>query len=236
MQNSDKKILVQILFLAVMAGLFSYEKACALTLNQAGSEQVVVESRIVYVNHKDRDFGIDFGIAVNPTPEGGAKIEVSAMARGQGADFRRWIPQHAELILPDKQRITPISTEKTYFQKPSAVSGVVPILFAALGSQYVGNAAQAEARPGQVCPVTGQVERSSGEKHTGVPEAIYRVGMAAGLGLLSSQAKGELEGQKSTFILKDLPLMGLEFRTEVRNTDKNNLVIVVVPVILKPAE
>lgn len=222
------------LFLTIIAGAIRHEAVFAS--NQTAAKQVVIESRIVYVNHKDRDFGIDFGIAVNPAPEGGAKIEVSAMARGQGADFRRWIPQHAELILPDKQRITPISTEKTYFQKPSAISGVAPILFAALGSQYVGYAEQAEATPGQVCPVTGQVERSSGEKHTGVPEVIDRTGMAAELGLLSSQAKGELEGQKSTFMLKDLPALGLEFRTEVRNKEKNSLVIVVVPVILKPVE
>ena len=115
---------------------------------------------------------------------------------------------------------------------------VALILFAALGSQYVGYAARAEATPGQVCPVTGQIEYSSDEKNTGVHEVIDRTGMAAGLGLLSGQAKGELEGQKSTFILKDHPGLGLEFRTEVRNKDKNSIVIVVVPIYaeLSPKE
>ncbi len=236
--NSDhsvEKRLGRSAFLFLMIFILCSPSTYPAGLNN-GPKQVTIEAKIIYLSDVQRDFKADFGFAITPMQDGSTKLEVSSMARGQGSDFRKWIPQNPTLITIDKDRILPSLTEKIYLQKPSVMTktGAATILFAALGSQYVGYASQAEASPGKVCPVTGQVE-SSGEpvKHTGASEAIDRVGMAAGLGLLSSQAKGELEGQKSTFILKDIPLTGLNFRTEVLNKEKNNLVIIIKPVLIK---
>ncbi len=151
---------------------------------------------IQYKSIKKGKTNCDVGILYKPTPEG-MDIEVSAIATGKGIDFRLWEVTAVKLKL-EGDILRPVKTEKFYFAKSSFFQGAAPLLFAAIGAQYTQYGTQAQS--GEVCPVTGeptttQVERGS------VAKAIDKTGMSAGLGLLASQAAGEIDGLKCTFNL-----------------------------------
>ncbi len=196
-------------------------------------------SYLIYQNLEGRDAKGEFAFVVTPQPENKTKIEVTSLVYGQGAEFRRWVPKNPQLTVQPEagangnvmMKLLPVSTEKIYVTKPSAAAPIAPILFGILGSQYEGPGASAAASPGKVCPVTGQPV-SGGEGERGdTAKAIDKAGMAAGMALLTSQAKGQLEGQKIVF-LSDLPITGFLFKTEAANKDKNNLIILTTPKII----
>ena len=229
---------------AALGSVVSFLISSALLASTTAPPQVQIESKIVYVTKTERDFGVDFGFVITPLPDGTTRLEVSALARGKGANFRNWVPESPVLILPDKQTLTPVESAPMYVAKKSIVSSVAPILFAAIGTQYEPYAERAASSPGTPCSTGGSHENDNDPRSDGAV-IIDKAGMTAGLGLLTAQAKGELEGQRSTFIvparsgvpvLGELPLIGTLFRTKVRNDKERELVIVITPIITLPEE
>lgn len=209
---------------AVLLALFLTSPSLALGKPEP---QVQVEARIMYVTNKARDFGIEWAIVATPKEGGKTQYEVSTVAKGQGADFRKWIPQSTELIPVGggKPELPAIET-KIYIEKTGKLQMLAVPLFAALGSQYVGRAGDAASHPGTPCSAG-----SDEGEHKGIHEGVDRVGMAAGMGLLASQAKGQMEGRKYTF-LSDIPLSNALFRTRVQNKDKHELIVIVTPKVI----
>ncbi len=162
-----------------------------------------------------------------PTP---TQIQISIILHGRGASFRRWVPQRFVLSIPGTNtRLTPTESIKIYIQKQSAITPIAPYLFGAMGAMYEGPGAQAANNPGTACPVTGEAQ-GGGANRGDTAQAIDRAGMAAGLGLLTSTAKGELEGQKSTFFLEAMPSDGkLLLQFEALNKDKHTTETLSIP-------
>lgn len=154
------------------------------------------------IQHKDAlvdgEVKVDTGIHYQDTPGGGMKVDTTSLATGRkGPDFRKWEVTDTTILI-DGQKVKPVKKDKFYMPKESAMRNVAVAVFVAIGAQYGDYAKGAES--GQVCPVTGK-PISEGMKKSGMDRAIDKAGMAAGLGLLASQAKGEITGQKCSFNL-----------------------------------
>ena len=123
----------------------------------------------------------NIGIVYKKTPEG-MDVEVSALATGKGATFRQWDVTDIKLNI-DGQAIYPSQTDKFYTKQESIFRWPAAVVFAALGVMNEG-------------PHDNRSDLALG---------IDKAGMAVGMGLLVSQAKGELTGLKCKFVLdKDM--------------------------------
>ena len=219
-----RTILILSLILAAAATAWAVDKP---------EPQVMLESKIIYVKDQGRDLGVQWAIAATPQTDGKTKYEVSTVATGFGADYRNWIPKDTELIpVGGGKPVLPELEVKTYIDKRGNLQMLAVPLFAAIGSQYVGQAGHAGDHPGTACPVTGASTGGSRE-HTGIHEGIDRVGMAAGMGMLASQAKGQIEGRKYTF-LSDIPLTNALFRTRVENKKNHQMLVFITPKVITP--
>ena len=151
------------------------------------------------IQHKDIQVDdqvkVDTGIHYQDTQSGGMNVDTTSLATGKGPDFRKWQVTDTTMLV-DGEKIKPVKTDKFYVPKESAMRNVAVAVFVGLGSQY-GDCAK-EAESGEVCPITG---KPKGEGKGEMGRAIDKAGMTAGLGLLASQAKGEITGQKCTFNL-----------------------------------
>ena len=137
----------------------------------------------------------DAAVVYKPTLDG-MDVDTAVAVTGKGADFRQWTVDDTTLRI-DGELVTPSKKEKIYIEKESYFKGPAVAAFTALGAQYRRHAEEAES--GEVCPVTGEKKTASTKKRT--DEAIDKAGMAAGMGLLASKAKGEITGQKAVFKL-----------------------------------
>lgn len=212
-------------------------------LDQA-PKQVLIESKLVYVTHKDRDFSVEMAFVMTPLNETSTQVDATAIAFGQGSQYRRWTIESPSILTPDKSIIKPDTLTKIYVPKPSAAAPVAPLLFAAIGTQYEAYGDQAAASPGTTCTAGGSGSSHATKERGNLAGAIDRAGMAAGMGLLTSQAKGELEGVRASFIvpsqntinqsgvpvLGQIPLIDHLFRAKARNRDKNQLIVFVTPI------
>lgn len=169
--------------------------------------QMTDQEGIQYKNVTMDDVSCNAGILYKPMPDGTMDIEVSALATGKGIDFRRWNVAGIKLNV-DGERIWPQRTDSYGVTKESASRDAAVVVFAAFGSQYERYADQAES--GEVCPVTGQKKEAPQRKGGEVERAIDKAGMSAGLGLLASQAKGQITGKKSTFKLNGEQLKNID--------------------------
>jgi len=146
----------------------------------------------------------DVGILYRDMPDGSMEIEASMLATGIGASTKRWEIEKVELGV-DGEKIKPSESDDFYTAEtytPSTNVLVATVVFTAIGTQYTRYADQAQG--GGICPVTGEATGASGsrEKIGGIESGIDKVGMAAGLGLLASQAaKGSIKGRTVTFKL-----------------------------------
>jgi hypothetical protein len=225
----------------VLFGMLGASTAYAL---DSAPKQIQIESKIVevskaaskeltlYLPAENRDAKAEFAFVLTPLPENKTKIEVSSLVFGGGADFRRWVPQNPQLLINNAAlKLLPVDTGKIYVTKPSAAVPAATFLFAAIGSQYEAAGEKAAGTPGQVCPVTGKpLSEGSGSGRSDTARALDKTGMAVGMGLLTSQAKGQLDGLKSVFI-SDLPVLNLQLKTEAVNADKKKLIIFMTPTI-----
>jgi len=104
-------------------------------------------------------------------------MAVSAVATGKGAEFRKWDITAIRLIVGG-DRIWPDREDKFYVRKENFFRVPAAILFAVIGAEagyHMGG--------------------------SGLDRGIASVGLAAGLGLLTLAAKGEITGQKGFFTL-----------------------------------
>jgi len=106
---------------------------------------------------------------------GGMDVAVSAVTTGKGAEFRKWEVTDIRLRIAG-EAVRPDSYGRFYVTKESIFRYPAAVLFGVIGafSTY------------------GQ---------SGLNAGITAAGMAIGLGLLASQAKGEITGQNATFKL-----------------------------------
>lgn len=159
---------------------------------------------IQYKTVKKDKMSCDVGILYREMPDGGMEVDVSILATGKGVSTKFWEIDKVKMNV-DSVKIKPTETENFYTDTtytPSTNVAIATTVFAAIGSQYTRYADQAQS--GGVCPVTGEkIAAAPGKKSTGpIGEAIDRAGMAAGLGLLASQAgAGSIKGTKATFKL-----------------------------------
>ena len=120
----------------------------------------------------------------------GLDITVAAVATGKGAEFRKWEPTDIKLDI-DGVIIRSNTSDKFYGTKESIFRLPAAFVFAAIGTQYERHAFHIEKSGG-----TYSISRV---EVGGVAGAIDKAGMAAGMGLLVSQAKGEITGLRNTF-------------------------------------
>jgi len=170
------------------------------------------------------------------------EMTVAASATGKGADFRDWNIDSIKLYI-DGVVIMPDTMEKFYITKQSMFRLPAAFLFACIGSQYEQNAQSYKS--GEVCPVTDQqktVERTGGEK-SDFGKGIDKVGMAAGMGLLTAQAKGEISAQKCKFVIKVADAVKLDgaddkIKVVIENKEKHQkeTVEVNIPKMPQPVE
>ena len=182
--------------------------------------------KVQYKTIKKDKMDCDVGVLYRDMPDGGMEVEVSMLATGKGASTKFWEVDKVKMNI-DGVKIKPAETENFYTDKtytPSTNVAIATAVFAAIGSQYTRYADQAQS--GGVCPVTGEKLPSTSRKVSPTTEAIDRAGMAAGLGLLASQAgAGSIKGTKATFKLdKDAAEKirngEAKFEIEANNTHK----------------
>ena len=131
-----------------------------------------------YRNIKMENCSCHVGVLYKKTAQN-TTIAVSAVATGKGAEFRKWDIAAIRLVVGG-ERIWPDRENKFYVRKENFFRVPAAILFAVIG-------AEAGAHMGG----------------SGLEQGIASVGMAAGLGLLTLAAKGEITGQKNFFTLNE---------------------------------
>lgn len=136
------------------------------------SGSAISQEEIQYKKFKLEQASCDVGLSYKKT-DAGMKIGVSAIATGNGAQFRKWKVTDIKLNI-DQERLRPDKTgsffvrEESFWRVPSAV------LFIALGIADSG---------------------------AGGGKGIGRAGMALGMGFLALAAKGDIEGARCGFDL-----------------------------------
>jgi hypothetical protein len=165
--------------------------ACFIAAGLIATDPAFSIEQMLYDAAKEGDTVSDIACVLKGAEDGRTVLEVSILTKGQGAGFRRWTPDRP-YFLAGSERITPVKTTKFYASKESLARPIGVVVFAAIGTQYVGHTKKVVSAPGEPV-VVEEVE------HTGAAEAIDRVGMAAGLGLLASQASGQITGLRATF-------------------------------------
>lgn len=247
--NQDKKVKIRIRIPISYTPTGVTTPQVTPNLNPIQAQQSYnIQPQLLHFSQPYRSANLDYAFVFTPQPNNTTKIEASTIAYGRGADFRAWEIQYRSpyIMGPNKDRILPMDTQKIYIPKSSFAAPVAPYLFAAIGSQYEGPGKVAGDHPGQVCPVTGQPlggEGGSSERGP-IASGIDKAGMAAGLGLLTSQAKGEIAGIKTTYIINanmsdllgrngvgQIPMMNYLFKGEAQNKNNKELIIFSTPII-----
>lgn len=118
-------------------------------------------------------------------------LEISILSTGPDTHGRNWVPESPILRL-GKEHLRPCHTEPLYVIKESSAKVAAVALITAIGSQYEEDARRAEASPGSACHAQ-EDHRSPAKK------AADRAARGAAMGLLASQAKGQIEGLRATF-------------------------------------
>ena len=119
------------------------------------------------------------------------RLETSMLSSGTDTQGRNWVPEHPVLRL-SKDRLKPCHTESFYVTKEATVT-LAPAIFAAISADYADDARTAEASKGTSC------HASEGGGRTKRETPQERAAKAAAIGLLASQAKGQIEGLRATF-------------------------------------
>ncbi|MFH1665669.1 MAG: hypothetical protein ABIA77_05945 [Candidatus Omnitrophota bacterium] len=141
----------------------------------------------------------DVGVLYKNVP-GGQEVTIAAMAVGEGADFRKWEITDIKLK-SGNNLIRAAVSDKFYGAKESVFRRPAAVAFAAIGSQYERYSSSCSS--GGVCPVTGEPAGGETGGQGKIARGIDKAGMAAGLGLLTAQAKGEITGEICVFNVTD---------------------------------
>lgn len=159
-----------------------------------------------YESVEERDFDVSVGIRYGRRPNGKVIVEAASMAVGEGADLRKWKVVDIKLVA-DGRYLRGEEDERIYATSRSMFRAPAAAVFTAIGAAY-GIYAD-ECSSGGTCPVSGGPAAVEGER-SGLQRGIDTAGMAAGMGLLASQAKGEITGLKAGFDLTPEQAEGLE--------------------------
>jgi len=157
--------------------------------------------------------------------EGGKTLlDVSILGTGKGGSFRSWEPERMSLLF-GKHKFKPVTTTPYFVEKESAMAGLAPILFAAIAMEDAAEARKAESSKGTPCPLTGKTEGGEKRKRGKLGRAIDEIGMTAGLSLLASQAKGQIQGMRATFDVTghEHELQGAKIAARLTNTNQDRL-------------
>ncbi len=157
--------------------------------------------------------------------EGGKTLlDVSMLGTGKGASFRSWEPERMSLLV-GKHKLKPVATAPYFVEKESAMAGLAPILFAAIAVENAADARKAESSKGTPCPLTGKTEGEHKRERGKMGRAIDEAGMAAGLSLLASQAKGQIQGMRATFDVTghEHELQGAKIAARLVNTNQERI-------------
>ena len=127
-----------------------------------------------YKKFKMDNEATDAAIMYKVRPDG-MEVSVSAVTIGKGAEFRKWEVTDIRLRIAG-EAVKPDSYGRFYVTKESIFRYPAAVLFAVIGA-------------------TVNAEGS------GLSKGVTRVGAAIGLGLLATQAKGNITGQNATFKL-----------------------------------
>lgn len=168
-------------------------------------------------------------------PPGGQTIlEVSMLSTGQGSEFRSWEPERPVLMI-GKEQVRPCSQEKYYVERRSIGKNAAVAIFTAIGAQYEDVAHEASGAEGKVCPITGKKLEGEGQEveKSALSKGIDRVGMAAGLGLITSQAKGQITGLKASFDItgKENSKGAIKLQATVTNATTSKRIPLDIPVV-----
>lgn len=148
--------------------------SAALLAAAIAAQGAIFQEEVSYRSFKLEGCTCYAAVIYTRVPEG-LKIGVSAIAAGQGAEFRKWEITRLKLNLAGEW-VRPDIENKFYVKKTSFFRVPAAVLFAAIGTQI---------------DVEG----------TALEQGIAKTGAAVGLGLLVLQAQGELTGEKCVFNL-----------------------------------
>jgi len=154
---------------------------------------------IEYQNIKRGKLTCDVGVLGKDMPENQVELTVVVVAVGKGTDYRKWVTTDIKLDI-DGNLFRSGELQKFYGQQKSLFRLPAAFVFGAIGSQYEMYGDSCES--GQTCPVTGQPTVQQPERGP-IARGIDKAGMAAGLSLLTLQAKGEITGVKAKFRIQD---------------------------------
>lgn len=159
-------------------------------------------------------------------------LEVAILSTGKSIDFRHWQPEKFTLILGE-ERIRPCEKDYFYVVKESVARDAAVVTFIALGSQYEADAQQCSESAGTCHSSSSGGARSKRGK---IAKGIDRAGMAAGLGLLASQAKGQLTGLKAKFNVtaREGQLRNGQLEAKIVNVDTHKQITINIPVEFTP--
>jgi hypothetical protein len=176
---------------------FAMAFAAFLLETLLSSAEPIPEEDIQYETLTAGKTQCDVGILYKETPDG-MEIQVAGVATGKGADFRKWEVTDIKLDASG-ETLKPSTVEKTWGGEASFMRLPAAFVFAAIGSQYERYGS--ECASGHTCPVTGASEDAHPGYKGSTARAIDKAGMAAGMGLLTAQAKGEIPVLKCSFLL-----------------------------------
>lgn len=181
-------------------------------------EELKVKDEVEYKEIKEDDVTCHTGVSYKTTPTG-MDVNVSSLTTGKGINFRRWEVDKVKLNL-DGDKIRPDEETNFYVAKESYFKGAAVTTLVVLGSRYSRYADKAKSS-GDVCHVS-EGEQAQVQEQDSLSKQIDRAGMAAGLGLLASQAKGDLTGKRSLFKLdKNQAQQVLDNKAKLEVTTQN---------------
>ena len=141
-------------------------------LGSFAARTVFSQEEIEYKKFKLEDASCDVGVSYKKISEG-LLVGISAIATGKGAEFRKWSVSGIKLNIAGK-RLIPDKEGKFYVTEESFFRVPGAIVFAAIGA-------------------LGDYSNNDFEN------AIGKIGVGLGLGLIALQAKGEITGERSVF-------------------------------------
>jgi hypothetical protein len=128
---------------------------------------------------------------VEAKPGAPMRLETSVLSSGTDVQGRNWVPENPVLRV-GKERLKPCHAEPFYATK-EATTNAAAVVLSAISTDYADDAKAAETSKGSSC------HASEGGKEVKRDSPQERAAKAAAIGLLTSQAKGQIEGLRATF-------------------------------------
>lgn len=146
----------------------------SILIAQLSAQSAIAQEELLYRRIRSGEVDCSTGVMYRTT-ESGMAVVVSALATGQGSEFRHWEVTDIKLHIGGKA-VRPGRTDKFYVTKESLMRVPGAVLFAVIGacSDVGGSALQ---------------------------QGIGKAGLAIGMGLLALAAKGNIAGLNCVFNL-----------------------------------